>query len=248
MTQELDNLLNEADALAPDAVFTNYGKFAWKVNRYIVWADGKPNEVSAAEYGKAPARIKVGEKNLTAKNIELLLTADIQEFKPTLSFTYERKINIGDQDWNATFKPSLEKALNVKIAKGVPAEKEISVAEALARVLGQYVAYKDVPQKKVATDGKTYKTMQIVRVFGSRAACVAAMGEGGNTNGAHPVELPAGYDPKFGEDSRGGDKISAENWIEAIAELVKKGRKNETIAGLFNVPVANVEAARASLS
>ena len=186
MSDEFE-LINEADATAPDSVFTNFGKLTWKVNRYIVWKDGQPEEVTAAQYVKAPAKVKTADgKSKNAKNVELMFSVDIQEFKPDLPFTYERKLNIGDRDWNATFKPSLAKALGTKIAKGAVAEgsKEIFISDALKMVEGKYVAYQDVPQQREAKDGKTYNTLKLVRVFKSRVECQAAMNDTVGANGA----------------------------------------------------------------
>lgn len=223
MSEDFDKFIDEADATAPDSVFTNYGKFDWKVNRYVVWKDGSPEEVTAAQYAKAPAKVNVGGKSKSAKNVELLLSVDIQEFKPDLPFTYERKINVGDWDWNTTFKPSLAKVLGVKIAKDKPVEKEIAVSAALEMVKGKYVAYQDVPQQKASKDGKVYKTMKLTRVFKSRAECQVAMNDTVGANGATPESgiITFGVDlvKVFRKNAKKGAAFIVENFVDdAIVE------------------------------
>lgn len=228
MSNDLD-FINEAEANAPEATFTNYGKLDWNINRYIVWKDGQPESVTPEQYKAAPAKVN----GKTAKNVELIVAVDIQEFKPDLTFTYSRRINVGDWDWNATFKPSLEKALGVKISKGTPAEgsKEITVSTALERIKGKYVAYQDVPQQKAGKDGKTYKTIKIVRVFKSKAECQAAVNE--RTNGAGGAASTPVESQKFNDTLVGlFKKKSAEGKsIEQIIELVGDDKDEARFGG-----------------
>lgn len=102
-------------------------------------------------------------------------------------------------------------------------------------------------------DGEyTRRALKIVKTFKTKAAMEAEreafFAKFGEANGAHAeAALPAGYEVGFGDDSRGGDKISAENWIDFIVDEVKKGRSSEKIATMFNVPLGSVEKARLSL-
>lgn len=214
MPTDLNSLIDEADEGSRIA-FRNYGKITWEVTRYIIWADGKPLEVDAAEYAKAPK--KVAGKN--AKNMEITFTQDIQEFKPDLTFSYSRKVTIGDRDWNATVEPSLEAICG----------KGLSAAAMLAKVQGAYCATVDVAQKKNAD----YNTIKFAALYTDRDACLAAMnGEPAKATASNGFNVAEWASLKPDIDKAVKDKIK---------ELKSPIKAKEAVAAEYQLTVPQLE-------
>lgn len=184
----------------------NYGKCTI-TSRFVQWADKVPTEVTAAQFQKLDPK---------ARTQEAIIAVDIQEFNPTLQFTYTRKINVGGLDWNKIFKPSLFKALGVA-PNADKAEQAKQLASALRKLNGAYVCVEDVPQtlsKKDREAGLTeskYNTAKLIGVYPDRAACYAAHKStyGGGANGASEV---ADAGPAFASGVPEG--YTAASWAE----------------------------------
>jgi len=153
----------------PTGVFTNYGKLSLTI-KYGVWNKGALEEASRDDFKKSPA--KVDGKN--AKQIDMVFGINIQEFKPSLSFTYERKVTVEGLDWSKDNRNAT-----------------------LAKINGKYVAYQDVPQipTKNKPERSNYNTFKLVKVFESREACHAEFvaANGTATSGSAPA--PEANDP-----------------------------------------------------
>lgn len=149
----------EAEA-ASESAFTNIGKLTITA-RFIQWVNGTATTINAQQYAALPPK---GADGKNQKSIEYNFAVNLSEFKPALTFGYERKVTVGGADWNAIVKPSLEKALGKK--RGADA------AELLRAVNGQYVAVRDVPQVKSKGE-KHYNTIQFAKVFASREEAYA---------------------------------------------------------------------------
>lgn len=177
---------NEAQASAGKL---NFGKL--KISpRFLMWVDKKPVEIDAATYSKLGAR---------ERSLEYVFGVDIQEFKPDLQFTYERKVQVGGLDWNKTFKPSLETIFGKDaVAK--------DLAACLRQLHGAYVCVEDVPQiaTKAHPDRAKYSTVKMVARYATREACYAAWKEKyGDANGSggngrvlvtdDNLDVPIGY-------------------------------------------------------
>lgn len=183
----------------------NFGKL--KITpRFLRWQDSQPTEIDAATYANLSAR---------ERSLEYVFTVDIQEFKPDLKFTYERRVRVGDLDWNKILKPSLDAVCG----KG-SSDKEL-LAATLRSLNGRYVCAEDVPQTPTTKkpDRAKYSTVQLVALYETREACHAAWQEkyGANAAGATgtaahgpasgALDVPPGY--------------TAETWAKQADDLRK---------------------------
>ncbi len=165
----------------------NFGKLTIRP-RFLAWQDGQPTEIDLSTYQTLDAR---------KRSLEYNFQVDIQEFKPDLSFTYERKVGVGSLDWNKILKPSIE-----AVCGRGSTDKE-TLAATLRRLHGAYICAEDVPQTptKSKPDRVKYNTIKLVTIFESREACHAAWQEkygaaqtsGGNGAAAASADVPPGY-------------------------------------------------------
>lgn len=169
-----DAIGDAADNAENFAERSYFGKCIVTVARYVHWIDGTPSDVTVQEYNKLPYNEKM---------IELLFAVDIQELKDSLEFTYERKVNVGRDDWNKIIAPSLRKIL------GKDAVSKGNYIAALKSVNGFYVHVKDIPQVK----NPEYNTLRFEQIFTSKEECVAAANalfSGGNDTPASSTSMP----------------------------------------------------------
>lgn len=184
----------------------NFGKL--KITpRFVQWKDNQPTEIDAATYANLGAR---------ERSLEYVFTVDIQEFKPELQFTYERKVQVGGLDWSKILKPSLEAVCG----KG-SSDKEL-LAATLRSLNGRYVCAEDVPQTPTTKkpDRAKYSTVQLAALYDTREACHAAWQEkyGAQAAGA------AGSGAAHGSASGGLDVppgYTAETWAKQAEDLRK---------------------------
>ena len=184
----------EEEAQAASGKF-NYGKL--KITpRFVAWKDKQPTEIDAATYATLPAR---------ERSLEYVFGVDVQEFKPTLTFIYERRVGVGSVDWTKILKPSIE----ALCGKG-STDKEL-LAATLRSLNGRYVCAEDVPQTPTTKnpDRAKYKTVKLTALYDSREACHAAWQEkyGADGDGAATADIPAGY--------------TAETWAKQADDLKK---------------------------
>jgi hypothetical protein len=191
---EFDTVVTaEEEAQAASGKF-NFGKL--KITpRFVAWKDKQPTEIDGQTYAALDAR---------SRSLEYVFNVDIQEFKPDLRFTYDRKIQVGSLDWNKIFKPSLEAVF------GTGATDRDTLANTLRSLNGRYVCVEDVPQTptKNKPDRSKYSTASLIKVYETREQCFAAWQEkyGGESTGA-AADVPAGY--------------TAETWAKQAGDLVK---------------------------
>jgi hypothetical protein len=188
MTDAFDYTQTAEQEAQASAGKLNFGKL--KISpRFLMWQDRKPIEIDAGTYAKLGAR---------ERSLEYVFGVDIQEFKPELQFTYERKVQVGGLDWNKTFKPSLETIFGKDtVAK--------DLAACLRQLHGAYVCIDDVPQiaTKAHPDRAQYSTVKLVARYATREACYAAWKEkyGGSNGGGNGkvlvtdenLDVPIGY-------------------------------------------------------
>lgn len=175
----------EQEATAASAKY-NYGKL--KITpRFIQWKDKQPTEIDAATYTALDAR---------SRSLEYVFGVDIQEFKPDLQFTYDRKVQVGGPDWNKTLKPSIE------AVAGKGSTDKDALAATLRSLNGSYVCAEDVPQIPTPKNPNraNFNTIKIITVYPTREACFAAWQErygGEAASGGTPAnDTPAGYTPE----------------------------------------------------
>jgi hypothetical protein len=236
---ELADALNTAQADAEAAQErAQFGKLTIKP-RFIQWVDHEPVDITGAAYAKLDQR---------ARTLELIFGVDIQEFKPELEFTYERKVAVGSTDWWKICRPSIEAVLG----KGALGKDKMNAT--LNALQGKYVEVHDVMQS--ATKKKPdpeFRTIQLVKIFETREACFAAhQVRFSAVEGAAPaadtvaaaVNLPAGWE---------ADAWSAvaEDFKAAITDLKAKpeavqGKLAEKVAKDYAVPPEFVAAALAA--
>lgn len=164
----------------------NFGKLTIRA-RFLAWSEGQPTEVDASTYqGLGPRQ----------RSLEYVFQVDVQEFKPDLNFTYERKVSVGGLDWNKILKPSLEAVF------GAGSADKDHLADTLRKLHSAYVCVEDVPQTptRAKPDRAKYNTIKLVTVFDTREACYAAWQEkygttqaNGNGGGAPVADVPPGY-------------------------------------------------------
>jgi len=194
---EFDNVVTaEQEAQAASGKF-NFGKL--KISpRFLAWKDKQPTEIDAQTYATLGAR---------ERSLEYVFSVDIQEFKPDLRFTYERRVQVGGLDWNKILKPSLEAVCGAGSTSGD------ALANTLRGLNGRYVCFEDVPQTpmKNKPDRAKYSTASLVKVYDTRELCYAAChekygGEVGAT-GAPSADIPSGY--------------TSETWAKQAADIEK---------------------------
>lgn len=177
----------------PSGIFTNYGKLTLSQKWYL-WKDGVKGEVTREEFRAAPSM--VNGKN--AKQLDMVFAVDLQEFKPSLSFTYERAVQVDGLDWQKIVAPSIEavygKGSMVKgdTQKGIADTRNAT----LAKLNGKYVAYQDVLQTatKKKPDPK-YNCFKLVKVYDTREACYADfVAAGGNRTSSENGAESGGFD------------------------------------------------------
>lgn len=171
----------EEEAAAATGKF-NFGKLTLKA-RFLAWAEGQPTEVTAAVYGSLGPR---------QRSLEYVFQVDVQEFKPDLNFTYERKVGVGSLDWNKILKPSLEAVF------GAGSTEKDHLATTLRKLHGAYVCVEDVPQTPTRNkpDRSKYNTIKLVTLYETREACFAAWREkygSAQASGAPIADVPPGY-------------------------------------------------------
>lgn len=176
MTQEqhVDDLDLIGGVPAGGGAFKNYGKLTIG-QRFIQWNEGKPSDVTAAQWKALPQKDAQGKNQ---KGMEILFGIDVQELNTNLQFTYERKVAVNGADWYKTLVPSIEAILGKgSMAEGDTAKNIVDKRSATLRSLnGKYVCVEDAPQqprKNAAPDAKQYSTIKFVKVFDSREACYA---------------------------------------------------------------------------
>jgi hypothetical protein len=225
-TSNLD-LINDV----PDTggAFKNFGKLSINT-RFLKWTDGKPTEITATEWQKLP---KTG-----GKGMELIFGVDIQEFKPALEFTYQRKVTVDGSDWYKTVAPSIEALMGKgsmekgDTAKGIAPTRN----KTLNSLIGKYVAVEDVPQqprKNAAPDAKQFNTIKFVKVYATREECYAELQALSPSNGTEAGVAEAPHDPMVPEGYSKSDWLSMKNdpdlgvataVSKAIAEATSKNK------------------------
>jgi len=194
-----------------------FGKLSISSARFIKWEDSNPTDVTEDEFVTLPAR---------QRSLELKFTVDIQEFRD-VDYTYERKVRIGDSDWWATVRPSIE------AVKGKKSMSKGKYAETLEQLDGTYVEVHDVPQVK----SPDYSAIKFAKVFSSRDECFEAWkeryGEDGSGMDKATEGVPAGWDAS----------VWAE-YVPQIKEALTKGTLAVELATMYGVTVADIESAR----
>lgn len=167
MFENLDKLV--AEARSDEFVNSNFGKLT--VNpQVLTWED------------RVPSRRPLGDNEdslPSGATLEMSFAVEISELNSNLQWDYERNIAVRNSgasrltDWGEIVLPSLVETFGQKWVD--------KVAKA------PYVECHDVPniQGKKTKTGKVFGVPKFVRVFKSRAACVAARDErfGGGSNG-----------------------------------------------------------------
>lgn len=186
----------EEEAQAAGGKF-NFGKL--KITpRFLAWKDKQPTETDAQTYAHLDAR---------SRSLEYVFSVDIQEFKPDLRFTYERRVQVGGLDWTKILKPSIEAVC------GQGSTDKDTLANTLRGLNGRYVCVEDVPQTptKNKPDRSKYSTVSLVKVYDTREQCHAGWQEkyGGESTGAGgaAADVPMGY--------------TADTWAKQAADIEK---------------------------
>lgn len=191
----------------------NYGKLKI-VPRFLIWKDRQPTEIDAATYATLDAR---------SRSLEYVFSVDVQEFNADLTFTYDRKVQVGGLDWVKTLKPSIE------ALQGAGATDKDHLATTLRALNGRYICAEDVPQvpTKTKPDRAKYSTIKLTAVYETREACHAAWQK---KYGAAPAagDVPGGYTP--------------ETWAKQADDLKKL---RTSIIGKGKTPVQATEMAAA---
>lgn len=179
---EFDTVVTaEEEAQAAGGKF-NFGKL--KITpHFLAWKDKQPTEITAQDYAHLDAR---------SRSLEYVFSVDIQEFKPDLRFTYERKVQVGGLDWNKILKPSLEAVI------GAGSTDKDTLANTLRALNGRYVCVEDMPQTptKSKPDRSKYSTTSLVKVYDTRELCHAGWAEkygGESADGGMSADIPTGY-------------------------------------------------------
>jgi len=197
-----DELLDVADAAA-DAlqVNTNAGKLTVEF-KTKVWKDSVLTDVSGAEYKEAPAN---------QKRMDIEMNVDIQELKPDLTFSLDRKCPYRKAEWfdnkklgTTGFRTTLAQLFDVsgtaslsgkELADAMKDVSDKEIALKLRGISGKYVFASDVPNGKIYND-KPLKSIRIDRVFDSREEFMTAYTERfGASNAVAPQnsDVPAGW-------------------------------------------------------
>lgn len=232
MTQDTSNL--DLDLL-PDVqdtggAFKQYGKLTLSTKPFA-WRNGKTEEVSAADWKRLPQVVD----NKTAKGVDMIFHVDIQEFKPQLTFAYERKVTVGGADWNKIVAPSIEKIT------GADSMNKTNRNATLAALAGKYVAVMDVPQvprKNTAPDAKVYNTVSFVKIYDSRDACLHDVSEGfaGTAANGNAQSEPA--DPNVPADYSAADWASMKGDIVSAVNVATAGKKGKEMVDAKRAAIA----------
>lgn len=227
MSQDTVEQFDLSDAPDISTPFTNIGKLTLK-QVWKLWKDGTTQEVTREQY-KAAADKQTDGKG--AKQVEMHFAVDIQEFVPSLQFTYERNVTVDGADWKRIVAPAIEAVMGKgSMVKGDTAKNVVDTRNAtLAKLNGKYIAFQDVPQvprKNAAPDAKQYNTISITALFDSRekayAAHVALRGASASANGTQPA-LDANVPPDFAPADWYGLKGELQEAVsKALAEAQKK--------------------------
>ena len=210
----------------PSGVFTNYGKLTLS-QKWHVWKDKVKSEVTREQFKAADA--KVNGKN--AKQLDMVFAVDLQEFKPSLSFTYARDVQVDGIDWQKIVAPSIEavfgKGSMVKgdTAKGIADTRNATIS----KLNGKYVAYQDVLQTptKNKPDPK-YNCFKLVKVYETREACYADFVASGGNRTASDNGADAGG---FGNEVSSPDVptgFDVESWAAVKSDVQAKVAECET--------------------
>lgn len=220
-TMSQDNTVLDLDLLpdVPDTggVFKQYGRLTLTTKPFA-WRNGKTEEVSAADWKRLPQTVD----NKNAKGVDMVFSVNIQEFRPQLAFTYERKVTVGGADWNKKLAPSIEAILG----KGSMSKDTRNAT--LAGLNGKYVAVIDVPQeprKNAAPDAKVYNTISFVKVYDSREACLHDASEGfaGTASAANGSAQNDASDPNVPADYSRADWLSMKpDVVDAVNAAINK--------------------------
>ena len=197
----LEELLTAADEAADaSGVYTNAGKLGVRM-QCRAWNNGEISDITPQQYKDLP-------KASGQKQIDLILSVDIQELKPELDFGLERTVAYRKKDWYDTLKASVAVALNLHECGTLSGDaleaavKEIpdqEVFKALMGINGKYVFASDVVSttgKVAKTSQKPIKTIRLDQVFDTRADFVAAYEERFKTEvsvEAPSEDVPPGY-------------------------------------------------------
>jgi hypothetical protein len=210
-----ETLDEEASAAETFSAKASFGQVSITPHRYIQWNDGTPTDVSAEVFATLPER---------QRSLELLISINIQEFRPSLDFQYERRVRIGDSDWWATVRPSVEAIM------GKGSMSAGRYAQTFGKLNGSYVEIHDVPKQKE----EGYNTVKFIHLFGSRDECYNAWKERYGDDGvaSTPVDnVPEGWDAAVWAETAKG-----------IKELLAKGEQPVDIAPRYGVEVRYIAA------
>ncbi len=220
MTQDTNATLDldlMPDVPETNTAFKQYGKLSIST-KLFVWRNGKTEEASRADWMRTPAM----QDGKGAKGMDITFRVDIQEFRPALAFTYERKVTLGGADWNRIVAPSLEGILG----KGTMSKATQNAT--LTSLIGKYVAVEDTPQvpkRNAAPDAKVFNTVKFVKVYESREACLHDASEGFAGVGASP-NGSAVANPNVPADYSEADWLSMkQDVLDAIAASIAKAEK-----------------------
>lgn len=204
---------------------------------YIHWVNKERIETNAEEYNM----LSHGDKS-----IELLFAVDIEELKPDIGFTYDRRLMIGSPDWYKILLPSLKNLL------GKDAVGKGNYGNALRQVSGKYVHVKDVPQAKESKDGKIYKTIKFEQLFNNKDECVAAANAlFGDDAGVTTTPATTPATPTTATTPTKPEGYQQDVWDVLVEEELKPALlSGSTVAQLaddYKVPVPLIAAIKASL-
>lgn len=178
------DLLTELEKEAPSAGFSNvnYGKLTTKVSRKYFEGSKKENnlQIIVEPYDGKPLNKERGDR------LQFTFTVGIQEFNSSLTFDYERSVDMVHSrgkfktDWDEIVFPSLKAVFGDQWAKAIGKKP--------------YVLVEDAPQVNPSKDGKEYSTIKFLKVFKNKAEAeadrAARFGSNGSSNGSSE-EIPA---------------------------------------------------------
>ena len=218
----------------PSGIFTNYGKLTL-TQKWVAWKEGKTVEVSRDEYKAIAAKDGEGKG---AKQIDMEFAVDLQEFKPSLSFTYARKVTVESLDWNKIIVPS------VAAVFGKDSMSKENRNATLAKLQGKYVSYQDVLQTptKKKPDPK-YNCFKLVKVYESREACYVDFVASGGNKIASDNGTGGGFDESVStpQDPNLPTGFDAETWAGVKGDVQTEVTKQETpLLAAFNAKHAKL--------
>lgn len=220
-----DDILGEAEKAAAEGLTrSTFGKLTLGQRYYFF--SGSPETGWGVEdcdletYQKRMA----DSKTKRSTGLDLVLAVDVQEFNPNLEFEFERRVRVGQADWNKTLVPSIEAVYgkdSMKKKRG----------EVMGRLDGAYVELHSVPQQPRKNDkhinqetGEPYTTVKLARVFENQTACreayVAVFGE-------PDTSLPA-FPSSYGDEET-WVSIRDESVTPKVKELLDGGMNEEAV-------------------